>query len=378
MVLVLLTGLMGMVPCFSSDIKEAGGTASPAGAVFPDLHKIQTRGRLLVAQTGAESPPFSMIANEPSTGVSEAMRFALPDGQAVVGIDIAIANGIARALGVRLDLQRGHATSRSVIDAVSRGDADLGISHLAITSHRLQRVLFAAPYASFSSSLLIRRSCLPAPGAAPIKISPRSPLALSPGIPNCRVAVERLSIFEELFAVLFPTGAAVHYESAAELAQLLTTRSVDAALGDELTFRLQTQIHPELALYFALMEIPDHEERIAVAINPELPNLSAIADVVARHYTTNSTEHLFSTFAPLLESHLGAVPPSPTAPVLKALPGSPGLPSGHKQEVPPLRSEAFPLRAAAAVGLLLAAFIAAWLRMSRPLGSQPHDERAPT
>lgn len=330
---------------------------------------------LVVAQESGEAPPFSTVGSEGAAGLGEAMRFRLPDGRWIVGIDIAIAQSIARALGVGLDLQRGHPTSRSVMDAVSRGDADLGISHLGITADRLQRVLFSAPYASFSASLLIRRSDLPAAGAGPLEISPRSPPVRSLDRPGCRVAVESQSSFEELVPVLFPNATAIPYESDAELIHLLAAQGVDAAVGDEFSLRLLTQIHPELSLYYALLEMPEHQERIAVAISPEMPNLVPIADEVARRLKTQSTAEFFSAYAALLASPPGMAPSSPDHPAPSDPAGPQGRPPGKTRESAALRSEAFPLRPAGAVGLALIAFAAAWLRMSKNPSSRTHEKR---
>lgn len=371
---VMVAVLTGMLPCFASDLPENSGAASSGAQVFPDIRIIKERGRLIVAQSNAETPPFSMIANERSAGTSEALRFVLPDGQTVVGIDVSMAKAIARALGVRLDLQRDHPTSRSVIDAVSRGEADLGISNLGVTSARLQKVLFSAPYAVFSSSLLIRRNCLPTPGANPGEFSPHSPLVRSLDHPNSRVAVESPGSFEELFAVLFPNATAVPYGSDADLFRLLTTQNVDAALGDEFRFRLQTQLHPELALYYALMDIPDHQERIAVAINPGMPHLGPIADEAARQYKTSSTGEFFAAHASLLEFHLGAAS-SPASPVLSGTTGPHRPPSGQKHQAASTRDEAFPLRPAGALGLLLLSFTAAWLQMSKTPSPSLHGKQ---
>lgn len=376
MVSVIVVGLLGALPCFATDTAGNGGGATSRAAGFPDIRKIKERGRLIVAQAGGEAPPFSMAAGERSAGLGEAMRYPLPDGQSVVGIDIAMANAIARALGVSLDLRRDHPTSRSVIDAVSRGEADLGISQLGITSERLQKVLFSAPYASFSSSLLLRRNMLTAQGASPGEISPRSPLVRSLDQPGARVAVERPGSFEELFSIFFPHATAVPYESDAGLIRLLMAQGVDAALGDEFRFRLQTQIHPELALYFALLEIPEYQERIAVAINPEMPNLAPIADEVVRHFKTSSTEQFLAVFSSLLEPDLGTAPSLPAPPVPGAPTAVQSHPIGKNPGPPALRSEAFPLRPAGTVGLLLIALTAVWLRMSKSPSSRLHEKRA--
>lgn len=350
----IVSGLVVMLPALPG--AENGGAAGSGAPAFPDIQQIKDRGRLIVAQAEEENPPFSMMANEPASGVSEAMQYELPSGQSVVGIDIEMANAIARALGVRLDLRREHPTPRSVIEAVSRGEADLGISNLGVTLDRLQKVLFSAPYARSSLALLIHRNCLPAAGVNPPEISSRHPLLRSLDHPGWRVAVEKQSTSCEVFSVIFPHATPVPYESEAELGRLLLTQSVDAALGGEFGLRLQTQSNPELALYFSLLVISDHEERIAAAINPRMPNLAPIADEVALHHQADSIEQLLAAHASMLASQHGTS--SPAQPELSARAGQ--EPGGSAA-----RGGGFPLQPVGAIGLALIALTATWLRMAK-------------
>ncbi len=89
-------------------------------------------GKLIMA-TNAEFPPFEFIA---------------ADGNGICGefdgIDIAIANEIAKDMGVTLEVS--NMDFNSIIPAVDAGKADIGIAGMTVTEDRLENVDFSEPY----------------------------------------------------------------------------------------------------------------------------------------------------------------------------------------------------------------------------------------
>lgn len=87
----------------------------------------------LIMATNAEFPPFEFIAT---------------DGNGICGefdgIDIAIANEIAKDMGVTLEVS--NMDFNSIIPAVEAGKADIGIAGMTVTEERLQNVDFSEPY----------------------------------------------------------------------------------------------------------------------------------------------------------------------------------------------------------------------------------------
>ncbi|HKW54630.1 MAG TPA: transporter substrate-binding domain-containing protein, partial [Stellaceae bacterium] len=95
----------------------------------PDIERILDRGRLVVAVAGFAVPPFVTLG---------------ADG-ALSGHDIALAQGMARALGQPVDFERA-ASFDDIIDKVASGAVDLGLSRLSATLARATLVRFSRPY----------------------------------------------------------------------------------------------------------------------------------------------------------------------------------------------------------------------------------------
>lgn len=87
----------------------------------------------IVMATNAEFPPFEFIN---------------PNGKGLVGeydgIDIAIANEIAKDMGATLEIS--NMDFNSIIPAVQAGKADMGIAGMTVDADRLENVDFSEPY----------------------------------------------------------------------------------------------------------------------------------------------------------------------------------------------------------------------------------------
>ncbi len=92
-----------------------------------------TDGSKLIMATNAEFPPFEFVA---------------ADGNGICGefdgIDIAIANEIAKDMGATLEVS--NMDFNSIIPAVDAGKADIGIAGMTVTADRLENVDFSDPY----------------------------------------------------------------------------------------------------------------------------------------------------------------------------------------------------------------------------------------
>ncbi len=332
--------------------------------VMPDIKRIKERGSLIVAQYEGESPPYFFF--EKDSQLPESMRLTLHDGRVICGIDIFLARSIAKILHVELDLKRDYPTFRAVIDAVSVGEADLGISDLSLSFERMQSVRFSEPYAVFSFALLVNRHTMLEKKIMLDEKSTDEDFDRYFNKPDCRIAVGRdTSAGEQLF-LIFPNAAAVPYNSIEELAGMVGERKIDAVLGDDFSIYFEMLKRPALRLYFDVLKIPDSPEKIAIAVNPDAPTLAMIADEVARCIRINSTKELVAQYGSVLKS-LAAENPSASS-------GSRRPPSadgrrlgvvGSLYEKVSGKKVEFSDSAMAAVGLPLAAFILVWIGMSR-------------
>ncbi|WP_161597623.1 ABC transporter substrate-binding protein [Fluviispira multicolorata] len=107
----------------------------------PDIKKIITRGKLIVALKNGNYPPF----------------FYEDDKKALIGYDIEMAQDIAKNLGVGIEYNRNAQSFADVIKLVENDSADLGISALSSTLSRGLSVNFSDPYLSPNQSLILNR-----------------------------------------------------------------------------------------------------------------------------------------------------------------------------------------------------------------------------
>lgn len=110
------------------------GTAWSGESPGDLISEIKKRGKLIVAQVGAEQPPFFWKKN---TGGGD---------EEWVGYEIDLARTIADRLGVKLEFLRLGDDYNEVCRVVGEGKADIGISNLSDTEARRTMVDFTKPY----------------------------------------------------------------------------------------------------------------------------------------------------------------------------------------------------------------------------------------
>lgn len=94
-----------------------------------------TKGVLVMA-TNAEFPPYEYH-----------------DGDAIVGIDVEIAEAVAQRMGCKLQIE--DIAFDSIIPEVASGKADLGLAGMTVTEDRKQSVDFSDSYASSSQVVIV-------------------------------------------------------------------------------------------------------------------------------------------------------------------------------------------------------------------------------
>lgn len=356
--------LSGLPFLYAAELQPPSLSTDPF-FLLPDIQKIKDRGSLIVAQKDGENPPFFFVEKNQIPGVTDAMRTVTHDGVTIAGADIEIAKILADTLGVKLDLRRGYASSRAVVDAVATGAADLGASGLRITFDRIQKVRFSEPYAVLSYALLVNRHAA-LPGG--IEFTDKSPIEEFDRVFNrqdCRIGVEFHSPAAEQLPLLFPRATAVSYASDETLAELLLEHKVDAILNDDFDFLFAMVVRPEQNLYFRILKIPDSPERVALAVNPELPTLASLADEAARAIRSDSAKELFKEYGAILHSFATRASSKPTWVTKRQQTQVTHLPAADPQE--PI-SPPMPGISLAAIGTLafpLLVFLAFWLLLAK-------------
>lgn len=177
----------------------------------------------------------------------------------LVGPEIDLANGIARALGVDVVFIDQAQSFNGVVDLVVEDRADIGISKLSQTYARLLRVRFSAPYVTLRHALLYERAPV---AALSTNHTPDEVLRSFSG----RIGVIQGSSYVD-FAHRNFSGAnlleAPNWDAA--IAALLDKR-VDAIYRDEFEIRRILIQRPTLNVRFGIGLITDQRDFLSVAI----------------------------------------------------------------------------------------------------------------
>ena len=130
--------VFGLVACGETapETSAQGGEQTQGGeqAAFTTVQE----GKLIMA-TNAAFPPY---------------EFVDADGSTFVGIDVEIADMIAKELGLTLEVQ--DMEFASILTAVQSGKADIALAGLTVTEDRLKNVNFSTSYATGVQAVIVK------------------------------------------------------------------------------------------------------------------------------------------------------------------------------------------------------------------------------
>lgn len=125
-------------------------------AAAGDLAAIKARGRLILLCHPVQDSPFVAVnldvMRERGLKLDE-----LRKPEEFTGAEIALAQGFARRLGVRLEIHAIAAGYDALLPALLSREGDLAASELSITPKRLESVDFSRPYVSDWLAVVVRR-----------------------------------------------------------------------------------------------------------------------------------------------------------------------------------------------------------------------------
>lgn len=143
---LVLTGLMAtaLAACSGSstptESSEAGSTGSESATEADNANtsavQVINEGKLIVA-TNAEFPPYEYH-----------------EGDKIVGIDMEIAEAIAKKMGLELEIE--DIAFDSVILEVTSGKADMGMAGISATEERKQSVDFSDTYTTSKQLIIVK------------------------------------------------------------------------------------------------------------------------------------------------------------------------------------------------------------------------------
>ena len=222
----------------------------------PDMRRIFDRGRLVAAVAGFAVPPFVTLAADGALG----------------GHDIALAQGMARALGLPIAFERA-ASFDAVIDSVASGTADLGLGRLSATLARAALVRFSRPYLVLHHALLVSRPRFArlAPDGEPLAAlaAGDAPLAIVPGTAAAEYARRLVA----------PARLRAYRRWDPDVVDAVRGGEVLAALGDEVEVKRALAARADAPLQLRAVVLPETRDAIAVALPWDSAQLVAWVDL---------------------------------------------------------------------------------------------------
>lgn len=257
----IATVSFSLLPAFA----QVATQPAPPLPLAPDVAAIVERGKLVVAMTAFDSPPFYSGS-----------------GSHLEGIDVTLAERVAGALGVEVEFNRDAETFNDVVAKVALGDADLAISKISRTHARAQVVAFSEPYARLRHALIFNRLKL-------ARIAEGRDIAEVVRHFEGSIGVIQNSSFATFAKERFPHATVVPFKTWEEVIDATIAGTVDASYRDEFEIRKVAVDRPDASISLRTVTINDASDSIAVAVPWDRPRLLGIVNQVIDERATQVT-----------------------------------------------------------------------------------------
>lgn len=168
----------------------------------PALSRIAERGELVLGTSATMQP----------------MSYKRSDGK-VVGLDVDIARFMASAMDAKLTIKT--MPFQELLPALERGEVDVVISNMTMTTRRNLKVAFVGPYMKSGKCIITREENLA-----------RAEQAEDLNTPDTRIAVMRGSTSEDFVRTLLPSATVTATEDITSGVELVRDDRVDGMLAD--------------------------------------------------------------------------------------------------------------------------------------------------
>ncbi|MEP5568193.1 MAG: transporter substrate-binding domain-containing protein [Halioglobus sp.] len=181
----------------------------------------------------------------------------------VMGFDVDLARGLARAMRVQLDIKV--LPFGDLLTALEKGEIDMVMSNMSITPERSEQAYFAGPYMMTGKSILTRNSVLAqADSSGAIN---RADLKIA------AIANSTSAMFAQENT---PEAELITTETSDEAVAMLIAGKVDAVLADMSVCKLAVLRHPESGL--VTLKKPLTLEPVGIAIKANDPQFQNLVD----------------------------------------------------------------------------------------------------
>lgn len=222
--------------------------------VASDLAPIIARGELVVAMLGVDTPPL----------------FYEKNGK-LVGIEVDLAEDLARALGVKVRYDRSPMTFDAVVQRLANGNADVAISKLSQTLARTREISYSQPYLTLNRALLLNRLRFAA-------LAHERPVTEAIRTFDGTIGVIASSSYEDYARRNFPRAQIVRYPSWSALIEAVKSGTVTAAYRDEFEIKRLLKSDPTIALTLRTVTLKDLTDTLAIGVRVDEPTVLAFTN----------------------------------------------------------------------------------------------------
>jgi ABC-type amino acid transport substrate-binding protein len=209
----------------------------------PDIARIVTRGELVVAMLKVDTPPF----------------FFFDDAGQWTGLEVGLAQSLAKELGVKLRFNREAGTFNAVVDLLANGQADLAISKLSRTLARTQTIAFSDAYLTLNHSLILNRVKF-------AQISHGRPLPEVIRNFNGSIGVIAKSSFADYARTNFPHAKVQEFPTWNEVLVALHKGEIVSAYRDEFEVKRVLKADPTVSLVLRTVTLKDLEDTLGIGV----------------------------------------------------------------------------------------------------------------
>lgn len=263
--MVILVGLLlAFTECHAQAVEEptqqvrAPNTLvkTPDGRLLaPDIARIVSNGELVVAMLKVDTPPF----------------FSFNSTGQWVGLEVDLAEAIAKELGVKLRINRDAGTFNAVVDILARGEADLAISKLSRTLARTQTIAFSNAYLTLNHALLLNRVKF-------AQIAKGRPLPEVIRAFDGSIGVIAKSSFADYAKRSFPKATIQEFPTWNNVLVALNKGDIAGAYRDEFEIKRVLNADPTASLVLRTVTLKDLEDTLGIGVAVSSPRLLAFVN----------------------------------------------------------------------------------------------------
>lgn len=209
----------------------------------PDIARIVMRGELVVAMLKVDTPPF----------------FFFDDSGQWTGLEVGLAQSLAKELGVKLRFNRDAGTFNAVVDLLANGQADLAISKLSRTLARTQTIAFSDAYLTLNHSLILNRVKF-------AQLSRGRPLPEVIRNFDGSIGVIAKSSFADYARTNFPHAKVQEFATWNEVLAALHKGEIVSAYRDEFEVKRVLKADPTVSLVLRTVTLKDLEDTLGIGV----------------------------------------------------------------------------------------------------------------